>query len=368
MMDVEARAPIAIRTHKYRLKDRRARRALSAQAYACNQVFNWCVAQHRDAQARYAAGSPRRKWLSSFDLARQCKGAGADLGIHQQTVQSVCDQFASSRDQHKVCPKFRASFGLKRALGWVPFQAQSRRVEGNSVTYLGKRYRFFGAKRRPLPDTVKGGAFVEDAMGRWWVVFHAVVEESAKPTGGEVGIDLGLKSLVTTSDGESVENPRHLRAYAERLAVAQRAGNKRRATAIHAKIANSRRDFHHKLSTRLAREYAFIAVGDVNAKRLAKTKMAKSVLDAGWSGFRAMLRYKAAAYVEVDEKFTTQTCSSCGSLPPERPKGIAGLGMRAWECSACGASHDRDVNAARNILRLGRSVAAPVEESRRIAA
>lgn len=356
-----------IRTYKYRVKDRRAKRALTAHAYACNQVWNWCVAQHRHYDARYRAGALRRKWQTAFDLAKQCKGVGADLGIHQQSVQAICDQFAKSRDQHKRCPRFRASFGLKRALGWAPFQRQSRQISANSVTYLGKTYQFFGSKRRPLPETAKGGAFVEDTAGRWWVVFHVEIEHQRARITGEIGIDLGLKSLATTSDGAVIDNPRHLRAYAERLAIAQRAGNKRRARAIHAKIANTRRDFHHKLSTRLARDYAFIAVGDVNAQRLAKTKMAKSVLDAGWSSFRNMLRYKAAEFVEVDERFTTQTCSSCGSLPPERPKGIAGLGMRTWDCSDCGASHDRDVNAARNILRIARSVPRHADESRRAA-
>jgi len=249
----------------------------------------------------------------------------------------------------------------------VPFHPQGRQVAGNSITYLGRRFRFFGSKRRPVPEGAKGGFFVEDAKGRWWVCFH-VQADCAPASLGEVGIDLGLKALATTSDGEVIENPRHLAQYAEKLAVAQRAKNKRRAAAIHFKIGNCRRDHHHKVSTRLAREYAFIAVGDVNAKRLAKTRMAKSVLDAGWSSFRNMLRYKAAHFVEVDERFTTQTCSSCGALPPERPRGIAGLGIRAWDCSACGASHDRDVNAALNILALGRSVAPPVEESREIAA
>lgn len=356
------------KTYKYRLKDKRAKKLLLAHAYAVNQVWNWCAAQQHDIQARYRAGAPKRKWASNFDLGKACAGVGADLGIVQSTVEGVCDQFAKDRDKAKRSPKFRASFGLKRSLGWVPFKRKSRRIDGNSVTFCGETFRFFGTKRRPLPDTAKGGAFVEDALGRWWVVFHVEVEQTGRAAGGAVGIDLGLKSLATLSNGEVIENPRHLRQYAERLAVAQRAGNKRRAAAIHAKIGNVRRDFHHKLSTRLAREHAFIAVGNVNAKNLAKTKMAKSVLDAGWSTFREMLAYKAATYVLVDERFTTQTCSSCGSLPPERPKGIAGLGVRAWDCSDCGASHDRDVNAALNILQLGRSVAAPVEESRRIAA
>lgn len=357
-----------IRSFKYRIKDRRAKHRLAAYAYACNQVWNWCVAQHRDQVARYFAGSPPRSWPSDFDLSRQCKGVGADLGITQKTVQSVCDQFAKSRDHHRRCPGFRSSFGLRRATGWIPLQPQDRGIQGNSVSYHRRRYRLFGTKRRPIPADAKGGAFVEDARGRWWVVLYAAVDAPPTAENGTIGLDLGLKALATTSDGEVIENPRHLRAYAERLATAQRAGNKRRAAAIHMKIANTRRDFHHKLSRRLASEYAFIAVGNVNAQRLAKTRMAKSVLDAGWSSFRDMLRYKAATFVEVDERFTTQTCSSCGALPPERPRGIAGLGIRAWDCSACGASHDRDVNAARNVLRLGLGVEPRGDGSREIAA
>lgn len=354
--------------YKYRIKDKRTRRALAAHAYAANQVWNWCVAQHKDAAERFRSGARRRPWPTGFDLGKQCASVGAMLGTHQHVVGAVCIQFARSRDQHKRCPAFRSSFGLRRKLGWVPIHPAAWRIEGNVITFMRQRYRLFGTKRRPVPADAKGGAFVEDACGHWFAVIYVGAQIRPQPNDGAIGVDLGLKALATTSDGEVIENPCHLRAYAERLAVAQRAGNKRRAKAIHMKIANTRRDFHHKLSRRLASEYAFIAVGNVNAKRLAKTKMAKSVLDAGWSSFRDMLRYKAATFVEVDERFTTQTCSSCGALPPERPKGIAGLGIRAWDCSACGASHDRDVNAARNILKLARSVPRPGEESRRIAA
>jgi putative transposase len=356
-----------ILTYKYRIKDKSARKALSRHAYAVNQVFNWCVAAQRDVEDRYRAGAPMRKWPSHFDLVNQCKGVGAEIGIHQQTVQDVCRQFTQSRDQHRRCPRFRSSFGQRRALGWIPFQRQSRQVDGNSIVYLGKRYRFWEC-RRPLPKMAKGGAFVEDARGRWYVTFQVEIAEPRHEKTGAIGIDLGLKSLAVTSAGEIIGNPHHLARYAQQLAVAQRAGNKRRATAIHARIANSRKDFHHKVSTRLTRDYAFIAVGNVNANNLAKTRMAKSVLDAGWSAFRNMLRYKAQTFLEVDERFTTQTCSSCGTLPLERPKGIAGLGMREWECSNCGASHDRDVNAARNIIALARGAPRLVEESRRIAA
>ena len=115
-----------------------------------------------------------------------------------------------------------------------------------------------------------------------------------------------------------------------------------------------RRDFLHKLSHRLVLEFDYIAVGNVNAAALANTKMAKSVSDVSWSSFRAMLAYKAirhgAWFEEVNESFSSQVCSSCGTLPDSRPRGIADLGIRQWCCSSCGVLHDRDTNAALNIL------------------
>lgn len=356
-----------IKTVKYRLKDRSARKFLSHQAYGCNQVWNWCVAQHRDMQDRYAAGAPSGKWLTGFDLIIACKGVGKDLGILQQTVGAVCLQFARSRDQHRRCPRFRASFGLKKAPGWVPFNRQSRRIEGNCLVYAGRRFRLFGTKRRPVPADVTSGYFVEDALGRWFVCFQVEVGVPVAAVAGEIGIDLGLKSFATLSDGRKIEAPRIYRSLETKLAVAQRAGNRRQAKAIHLKIGNRRRDFHHKLSTSLARDHAFIAVGNVNAEALAKTRMAKSIHDAGWSAFRDMLRYKAARFAEVDERFTTQVCSCCGVIPDSSPKGMGALGIRTWVCSSCGESHDRDVNAARNILRLGLSAQPRDDESRRAA-
>jgi IS605 OrfB family transposase len=228
---------------------------------------------------------------------------------------------------------------------------------------VGGRLRFFGSKRRPLPDNAKGGAFVEDALGRWYICFHVEVAERQPRGNGIIGIDLGLNTLVATSDGQKIEAPRHYRQLEVKLAVAQRAHNKQRARRIHAKIKNCRKDFLHKLSTTLAGQNAIIAVGDVNPKQLAKTRMSKSVLDAGWSTFRSMLKYKSAGYVEVDEKFTTVTCSACGVRGG--PQGQKGLRVREWQSSACGADHDRDVNSALNILAIAaRSASGPVVESR----
>jgi transposase len=190
-----------------------------------------------------------------------------------------------------------------------------------------------------------------------------------------------LKTLATLSTGKKIEAPRHYRKLEEKLATAQRANDHDLMRAINAKIANRRRDHMHKWTTWVARNYRVIFVGDVSSSSLAKTKMAKSVFDAGWYASRAALCYKASRHRgmadEVSELFTTQICSECGVKPSSRPRGIADLGMRDWECSACGAIHDRDVNAARNILDLGLSALSksqlrilagahqpPVEESR----
>lgn len=356
-------------SYRYRIKDRSARRALRRHAYAVNQVWNWCVARQRDAEARYRLGG-NTGWPSRFTLAMEIAGAGAMLGIHQQTVQEVCRRFAEGRAKLRYAPRFRASFGSRRALGWVPFQTQSRRIDGASVIYLGKRFHFWDGNR-PLPAAAKSGCFVEDSRGRWYVCFSVSAEARQQAPERELGIDLGLKALATGSDGSRIEAPRIFRQHEAALAVAQRAGNRARAKAINAKIANARRDFIHKATTKIAAENSFIAVGNVNAAKLKQTKMAKSVSDAGWAMFRQQLRYKAsrhgAVYVEVDERMTSQTCSCCGAIPGSSPKGMGALGIRAWDCSACGASHDRDVNAAINILRLGRGVAPRADEIGRAA-
>ena len=335
-------------------------RTLRSHASQVNSCWNWCVAQHRDTLDRYRAGAKPRKWLSHFDLAKTFKGYGKEIGLHQQTIQTICEQWVRNRST-----RFRASYGPKRAPGWIPFQQQSRQIEGNSIWYLGKRYRFFGSKRRPLPANAKGGYFTEDALGRWWICFHVEVERKPNASDGEIGIDLGLKSFATLNDGRKIEAPQIYRRYETRLAVAQCAHNRQRMRRLHAKIKNCRHDFLHKLSMDLAARHALIAVGNVNASKLAKTRMAKSVLDAGWSTFRTMLKYKSAQYVEVDESFTTQTCAECGSIAG--PKGQAGLNKREWTCDGCGANHDRDVNSARNILSRALSAQRLGQESRRAA-
>ena len=202
----------------------------------------------------------------------------------------------------------------------------------------------------------RSGCFVEDARGRWY--FCAVVDVEERQSEGQfsVGIDLGCKEAATDSTGFKLIG-REYRRLEEKLGKAQRAKKKKRVKNIHAKIKNRRQDASHKYTTKLVKDNAAIFVGNVSSQKLTKTKMAKSVLDAGWGQLKTMLEYKCAhagvVFEEIDEAYTTQTCSSCGAKPPERPKGIAGLGIREWQCSECGVTHDRDINAAKNILALG---------------
>ena len=203
----------------------------------------------------------------------------------------------------------------------------------------------------------RSGSFSEDSRGRWY--FNIVVEVARiKSTGtGEIGIDLGLKTTVTCSDGTELARKSFYRNSESKLGKAQRANKKMRVKSIHAKIKNQRNDAMHKFSTELVKNNGLIVVGNVSSSALAKTKMAKSVLDAGWGMLKTQLDYKSQGmlveFVEVNEKYTTQMCSCCGEISANSPKGRAGLGIREWSCAECGTVHDRDINAAKNILRLG---------------
>lgn len=335
-----------ISVYRYRVKSLTG--LLNKQSRACNFVWNFCNDRQKDA-LRF-----RRPWHSGFDLNKLTAGSSKELGLHSGTVNAVCEQYAKSRSQKKR-PYLR--YRGKKSNGWVPLKGRELKREGNAFRFAGSTFRVFNSRDLPAGKIKDGTNFSRDSRGNWFL--NIVIEVDAVAAGVRqpikgVGIDLGLKDFATLSTGEKIEAQRIYRGAEQALAVAQRAHKNKRVTAIHAQIANRRNNFHHQLSTRIVREFDYIAVGNVCAAGLAKTTMAKSVLDAGWSSFRSQLAYKAvrhgAWFEEVNESYTTQTCSDCGTLPDSRPKGIAGLGIRNWVCSQCGGVHDRDVNAAKNIL------------------
>ncbi|MEQ0777162.1 transposase [Paraburkholderia tropica] len=351
----------ATRTLKLRIKDKHAK-VMLAMARDVNQVWNFCNETQFRSLRRYC--NRPKVWLSGFDLQTLTNGFSKCEGVSigSATQQQVCEEFATRLRQFR---RQRLSWRVsdrkspKYSLGWVPFKARALTYRKGQLRFNGiniSLWDSYGLSKYEL----KAGSFNEDSRGRWYlnVSVKMRVEQSRVPDGASVlGIDLGLKTLAAYSDGTSFNPSKWYRDSEGALGIAQRARKKKRVRAIHARIANQRKDAIHKETSALVKKHAAIFVGDVNAKALAQTNMAKSVLDAAWTTFRTQLKYKAirqcVVFAEVNEAFSTQTCSCCGAMPPSSPKGRAGLGIRQWTCGDCKAVHDRDTNAARNIARLG---------------
>jgi putative transposase len=209
--------------------------------------------------------------------------------------------------------------------------------------------------------------------GRWYVTFaidtHA--PEPLESAGHAVGVDLGVMDLAVTSDGEKIANPGHLARKARNLARYQRrlarcrkgSANRAKAAAkvarAHRKVRHARQDYLHRASTRLVRENDVIVIEDLNVSGMVRNRrLARAISDCGWGEFRRQLAYKCERYgrdlVVIDRWYpSSKTCSACGHL-------LAGLslGTRQWTCPSCGARHDRDLNAAKNILAAGQAVTA----------
>ncbi|WP_405837099.1 transposase [Streptomyces platensis] len=218
---------------------------------------------------------------------------------------------------------------------------------------------------RNLPSTPSTVTVIKDAAGRYSCSFviETEADETLPEVAGQVGIDLGLSHFVILSDGTKIDSPRFLRRAEKRLKRAQQAlsrkarGSNNRGKArlkvarAHAKVADARREFHHQLSTKIIRENQAVAVEDLAVKGLARTHLAKSGHDAGWSAFTAMLEYKAVRHGHTLVKIgrfepTSQVCSQCGVKDGPKP-----LNVREWTCGACGAVLDRDINAAVNVAK-----------------
>lgn len=259
---------------------------------------------------------------------------------------------------------------------------KSRKRSRSSATYSRAAFRFRDGKltlakmaapldirwSRPLPEGAKPTTVTvsRDSAGRWFVSMLCDDHITPAPaTTNAVGIDAGITSPVTLSTGEKVANPRHERRDRTRLARAQRELSRKekgsanrekariRVAKVHARIADRRRDFLHKLSTRLVRENQTVVIEDLTVRNMVKNhSLARAISDAAWGQLRMMLDYKCAWYgrelVVIDRWFpSSKLCGACGTIREKLP-----LNVREWTCG-CGAVHDRDVNAARNILAAG---------------
>ena len=341
-----------MKTLKLRIKDKNLK-VLDQLASEVNFVWNYA----NDLGFKYLERTG--EFLSSYDIDKYTKGASKECGLHSQTIQAISAELVTRRKQFKKAKlKWRVSNkkSARRSLGWIPFKKVAIKYADGYVQYGKHQFKLWDSYGLSKYN-VKTGSFVEDSRGRWYVclvVDNATTIKSKGKT--SIGIDLGLKDLATCSDGLKLKAPKIYRQYEQKLGIAQRAKNKNRVRSVHAKIKNIRQNMLHQFTRKLVNDHAMIIVGNVNAKALAQTKLAKSVLDASWTTLRTMLKYKCenarVLFEEVNEAYTTQTCSCCGSRLSS-PKGRAGLGIREWQCMECGTLHDRDINSALNILALG---------------
>jgi putative transposase len=355
------------RAYKFRLYPTvRQAQALTYQLAEACRLYNACLDERRDAW--------RKGHRVTFAMqARQIKDvrAAGDLGL---TNADAAHDVAARVDRSFAAFFRRCSAGQR--LGYPRFRS-ARRYDSITFTHYGR-----GARLRP------GGRLYVHGVGeirlrqhrqlegepkrvtikregdQWYAVILCAVERKPLPSTGEaVGIDVGLSTLAATSDGDLIVNPRWLRAAQAGIRIAARRvsrrvkGSRRRRKAVAilrrklACVAAQRRDFHHKTARAIVQKYDVIAVEDLNIKGLAGGMLSKPVHDAGWGSFIERITEKAEeaarVFVRVNPRGTSQACSGCGAHVPKD------LSVRQHRCPHCGLDIDRDVNAARNVLKLG---------------
>jgi putative transposase len=347
-----ADSPYRVRTLRLKVK-REGYAWLNAASIEVNQVWNYANEICHKAARPYAGES---RWLSAFDLDKLTAGATEFFAhIGADTIQRVNAEFATRRKQYKKDKlRWRKSTGSKRSLGWIPLKAAQLKRQGKGLRFSGKAFRVF--ERELLEGcTWKCGCFAQDAVGDWWLCLPVERSTAQIPAPLEaVGIDLGLSDTAATSDGDKLIAGQFYRGIEKKIAQAQRRGHKRQAKRLHRQAARRRKDALHKFSRQIVDQHIFI--GDVSSLKLVRTRMAKSVLDAGWGILKAQLQYRGQqagrCVAVIDERNTTRACSSCRALTG--PSGLDSLVVRSWMCSGCRDIHDRNVNAGKNILFAGR--------------
>jgi len=361
--------------YRYRIYPSSEQQQMLARTFGCTRVvYNDCL---RLRNAYHAAGkeisdtevqrqvvtlakqTQERAWLgevASVALVQACQDA-------RRAYRNWFDSLSGRRKGRKVG---RPAFRRKRHRQSIRLTRNGFALRGERL-YVAKVGNIKVAWSRALPSVPSSVTVIMEPDGRYYASF--VVEREAIPLPAcsrQVGVDVGLASLVVTSDGEIIGNPRFLRAKERKLARAQRAlsrkqkGSANRAKArlrlavLHRKVRETRLDHAHKTALWLVRDNQAVYAEDLCVSGLARTRLAKSVHDASWSQLLRLIEEKAAQYGRTFARIgrfepTSQMCSACGVKDGPKP-----LRVRAWTCSACGATHDRDVNAAKNVLALGR--------------
>jgi putative transposase len=345
-------------------------RGLDQTLETCRRWYNRCLAERKDAYEQEQRSIGKYEQLCQVKTYKATNPYAAP--VHSHVLQTVVSDLDKAFQAFFRRVKAGEEPGYPRFKGRHRFKSFGFKEYGNGFKVDGRRLKVSGIGRlavrwhREVPGQIKTLRLTRKA-GKWYAVCTCDVAAVPMPTTGvDVGIDVGLASLITTSDGEHVANPAWYRRSQRRVRVAQRCvarrkkggANRRKAVAVlqreHERIANQRRDFLYKLSHRLLTRYDHVAVEDLRIRNMVQNHhLSKSILDAGWGLFAAHLTSKAAnagrEVVFVNPAYTSRTCHACGQIVLSLP-----LSQRVFRCT-CGYVADRDANAARNILRLGQS-------------
>jgi putative transposase len=363
------------RSFKYRFYPTDTQAAELSRTFGCvRKVYNLALAARTEAWARQErvnynqTSAMLTAWKKTGELAYLNEVSSVPL---QQALRHLQNAFANFFAKRARYPRFKAK---KKSRASAEYTSSAFRFRDGRLTLAKMADPLDIVWSRPLPEGAKPTTVTvsRDSAGRWFVCLLCE-DPSVRPlamTCTAVGIDVGLDHLFTLSTGEKIANPRHERRDRERLAKAQRelsrkakgdGANRQKArqevAKIHARIADRRRDVLHKLTTRLVRENQTLVIEDLTVRSMVKNRsMSRAISDAAWAQFRNLLEYKATWYgrevIAVDRFFpSSKLCSHCGTLQPEMP-----LGVRTWMCGSCGTVHDRDVNAAKNVLAAGLAV------------
>ena len=375
------------RGFKYRIYPNASQRDQIARTFGCCRfVYN------RALDVKKTAYSETGKSIATNDLIKMIPAwkrdsetswlAQADSMALQQSVRDLDraykNFFRRVREGGKPgFPKFKSRRHSRQS-----YRTNGGKVVDRNHIALPKLGTVRAKVSRPLQGRFMSVTVSLDAAGRYFATFLCT-DVSTKDTPAidrEVGIDLGVETLVTLSDGTKIGNPRHLKKHERKLAREQRRLSRRtgarsgekpsgrylkqrkRVARIHAKIADARTDTLHKVTTMLADENQVLCMEDLNAKGMMKNHhLAKAVTDASFGEFAQLLEYKCAergrSLVKIGRFYpSSKTCSACGHRLDALP-----LSVRSWDCPACGAHHDRDVNAARNILAEGKRILSNTE-------
>ncbi|MFE0459202.1 RNA-guided endonuclease InsQ/TnpB family protein [Kitasatospora sp. NPDC058965] len=363
------------RAFKFRFYPTDAQAAELARTFGCVRfVYNKALAARSEAwtirreRVGYNATSAMlTAWKKSEELAFLGEVSCVPL---QQALRHLQGAFANFWRKRAKYPTFKSR---KKSRKSAEYTASAFRYRDGHLTLAKMADPLDIVWSRPLPQGQSPSTVTvsQDAAGRWFISLLCDDHPSMPaPVHAAVGIDVGIISLVTLSTGEQVINPKHERRDRDRLARAQRelarkakgSNNRekarRKVARVHARIADQRRDFLHKLTTRLVHENQVVVIEDLTVRTMLKNgKLSRAISDASWSELRTMLEYKTGWYgrelITVDRWFpSSKRCSACGSIRNTMP-----LSVREWTCD-CGAVHDRDVNAAKNILAAGLAVTA----------